>query len=204
MNHSFHKTDNTLLNEKTRTLFLWLKPFSPYTRRKFGAFLIGNSEKRPALYLWNHEKLFPIYLILFFFQEEGFAPGGASLHSAMTPHGPDKDCFEKASNAEKLVPGRLADGTMVCHSWLPNVFQFFFFFLSYRGQKITITADFFRCPNTDVCSLVTSPPGWFCLRGRMEDTVRALPFTVESKVKCNRSLPCFEGFSPGSPVFLPR
>ena len=24
----------------------------------------------------------------------GFVPGGASLHSMMTPHGPDKKCFE--------------------------------------------------------------------------------------------------------------
>ena len=46
-------------------------------------------------------------------QEEGFVPGGGSLHSMMTPHGPDKDCFEKASNAE-LSPQRVADGTMVC------------------------------------------------------------------------------------------
>lgn len=44
-------------------------------------------------------------------KEEGFAPGGGSLHSMMTPHGPDKDCFEKASNAE-LRPQRVADGTM--------------------------------------------------------------------------------------------
>ncbi|CAH3190644.1 unnamed protein product, partial [Porites lobata] len=46
-------------------------------------------------------------------KEEGFAPGGGSLHSMMTPHGPVKDCFEKASNAE-LRPQRVADGTMVC------------------------------------------------------------------------------------------
>ena len=26
-------------------------------------------------------------------KEEGFAPGGATLHSMMTPHGPDADCF---------------------------------------------------------------------------------------------------------------
>ena len=31
----------------------------------------------------------------------------------MTPHGPDKDCFEKASESE-LKPQRVADGTMVC------------------------------------------------------------------------------------------
>uniref|UniRef100_H3CRU8 Homogentisate 1,2-dioxygenase n=2 Tax=Tetraodon nigroviridis TaxID=99883 RepID=H3CRU8_TETNG len=44
-------------------------------------------------------------------KEEGFQPGGASLHSIMTPHGPDADCFEKNSTAE-LKPERVADGTM--------------------------------------------------------------------------------------------
>lgn len=43
-------------------------------------------------------------------KEGGFLPGGASLHSMMTPHGPDHQCFEGASNA-KLVPQRIADGT---------------------------------------------------------------------------------------------
>ena len=45
-------------------------------------------------------------------KQGGFLPGGGSLHSAMTPHGPDADCFEKASKA-KLAPERIADGTMV-------------------------------------------------------------------------------------------
>lgn len=44
-------------------------------------------------------------------KEEGFQPGGGSLHSMMTPHGPDKQCFEDATNAE-LKPVRVADGTM--------------------------------------------------------------------------------------------
>ncbi|XP_031569436.1 homogentisate 1,2-dioxygenase-like [Actinia tenebrosa] len=44
-------------------------------------------------------------------KEGGFLPGGGSLHSMMTPHGPDRECFEKASNAE-LKPERVADGTM--------------------------------------------------------------------------------------------
>jgi len=44
-------------------------------------------------------------------KEEGFRPGGASLHSMMTPHGPDLQCFEAASGAD-LVPTRVADGTM--------------------------------------------------------------------------------------------
>lgn len=40
----------------------------------------------------------------------GFAPGGASLHNMMLPHGPDLDAFERASN-EVLAPHRLS-GTM--------------------------------------------------------------------------------------------
>jgi homogentisate 1,2-dioxygenase len=44
-------------------------------------------------------------------KEGGFRPGGASLHSMMTPHGPDFGCFEKASN-DDLKPQRVADGTM--------------------------------------------------------------------------------------------
>jgi len=43
-------------------------------------------------------------------KEEGFAPGGATLHSMMTPHGPDADCFEAWSKKE-LGPIRVADGT---------------------------------------------------------------------------------------------
>lgn len=43
-------------------------------------------------------------------KEGEFKPGGASLHSMMTPHGPDRKCFEGASNA-KLDPQRVADGT---------------------------------------------------------------------------------------------
>lgn len=45
-------------------------------------------------------------------KEEGFQPGGGSLHSMMTPHGPDADCFEKNSTAD-LQPERVAEGTMV-------------------------------------------------------------------------------------------
>lgn len=45
-------------------------------------------------------------------KEEGFMPGGATLHSMMTPHGPDAQCF--ASNSEaSLRPERVADGTQV-------------------------------------------------------------------------------------------
>lgn len=44
--------------------------------------------------------------------KKGFQPGGATLHSMMTPHGPDTQCFEEATNAT-LCPTRVADGTQV-------------------------------------------------------------------------------------------
>lgn len=43
-------------------------------------------------------------------KEESFEAGGASLHSIMTPHGPDNRCYENAINNE-LGPERIADGT---------------------------------------------------------------------------------------------
>ena len=39
----------------------------------------------------------------------GFVPGGASLHSCMTPHGPDAETFLKASTRE-LAPEKFAGG----------------------------------------------------------------------------------------------
>jgi len=41
-------------------------------------------------------------------KEEGFVPGGMSLHNCMLPHGPDLDAFSKAS-AVDLKPMKLAD-----------------------------------------------------------------------------------------------
>ena len=45
-------------------------------------------------------------------KEEGFAPGGATLHSLMTPHGPDAKCFEDWTNME-LQAMKVAEGTQV-------------------------------------------------------------------------------------------
>lgn len=44
-------------------------------------------------------------------QDGGFLPGGFSLHSMCTPHGPDSKTFEIASNCE-LKPSRVGDGTL--------------------------------------------------------------------------------------------
>jgi len=41
-------------------------------------------------------------------RENGFVPGGASLHNAMVPHGPEAGVVLKASEAE-LVPTRISD-----------------------------------------------------------------------------------------------
>ena len=41
---------------------------------------------------------------------QGFIPGGISLHNMMIPHGPDREAFERASNAD-LQPEKL-DNTM--------------------------------------------------------------------------------------------
>jgi homogentisate 1,2-dioxygenase len=43
-------------------------------------------------------------------KEEGFVPGGGSLHNQMSAHGPDADAFAKASDAD-LKPQKLS-GTM--------------------------------------------------------------------------------------------
>lgn len=41
----------------------------------------------------------------------GFQPGGASLHSIMSPHGPDVSCFNAATTAE-LKPVKIGEGDM--------------------------------------------------------------------------------------------
>ena len=41
---------------------------------------------------------------------DGFVPGGISLHNMMLPHGPDRDAFESASNAE--LEAEKLDNTM--------------------------------------------------------------------------------------------
>lgn len=44
-------------------------------------------------------------------KETGFLPGGATLHNIMTAHGPDAECFAKASTV-KLGPEKVAENTM--------------------------------------------------------------------------------------------
>ena len=63
---------------------------------------------------WYHRNLMSEFMGLVYGEYDakpgGFKPGGASLHNAMVPHGPDEEAFEKASNVE-LTPQKL-DNTL--------------------------------------------------------------------------------------------
>jgi homogentisate 1,2-dioxygenase len=73
--------------------------------------LVAENTFRPP---WYHRNVMSEYMGLIYGQydakEEGFVPGGGSLHNQMSAHGPDLDAFEKASNAD-LQPQKLS-GTM--------------------------------------------------------------------------------------------
>jgi homogentisate 1,2-dioxygenase len=73
--------------------------------------LVAENTYRPP---WYHRNLMSEFMGLIYGQydakEEGFVPGGMSLHNMMLPHGPDTSSFEKASNSD-LSPQKL-DGTM--------------------------------------------------------------------------------------------
>lgn len=70
-------------------------------------------------------------------QETGFHPGGATLHSIMTPHGPDADCFNKSSSM-KLSPKKVAENSMVLlsSSYLFYLIVILNIFLKVRKAKI--------------------------------------------------------------------
>lgn len=56
-------------------------------------------------------------------KEEGFLPGGGSLHNCMSAHGPDKDAYEKAVQAElkpEYYQGTLAFMLESCFAWIPT------------------------------------------------------------------------------------
>jgi homogentisate 1,2-dioxygenase len=73
--------------------------------------LVAENTFRPP---WYHRNTMSEYMGLIYgaydAKEEGFVPGGGSLHNQMSAHGPDLDAFEKASNAD-LKPQKL-EGTM--------------------------------------------------------------------------------------------
>ncbi len=61
---------------------------------------------------WYHMNIMSEFMGLIYgrydAKEEGFRPGGMSLHNCMLPHGPDKSAFDKATQGD-LKPVKLAD-----------------------------------------------------------------------------------------------
>ena len=73
--------------------------------------LVGEDTFRPPWYHRNlMSELMGLVTGVYDAKAEGFVPGGASLHSRMSAHGPDAETTEHAENAE-LKPHKL-DGTM--------------------------------------------------------------------------------------------
>ncbi len=73
--------------------------------------LVAEDTFRPP---WYHRNVMSEFMGLvtgeYDAKPEGFKPGGASLHNAMVPHGPDADAFERATQAD-LQPQKL-DNTL--------------------------------------------------------------------------------------------
>ena len=71
--------------------------------------LVAENTFRPP---WYHRNIMSEFMGLIYgrydAKEEGFVPGGMSLHNMMLPHGPDLTGFDKGSNA-RLDPVRLDD-----------------------------------------------------------------------------------------------
>jgi homogentisate 1,2-dioxygenase len=71
--------------------------------------LVAENTFRPP---WYHRNIMSEFMGLiqgrYDAKEEGFVPGGMSLHNMMLPHGPDATGFEKASRSD-LGPQKLAD-----------------------------------------------------------------------------------------------
>jgi len=63
--------------------------------------MVAENTFRPP---WYHRNVMNEYMGLiqgtYDAKPTGFVPGGASLHNCMTPHGPDREAFERASTAE--------------------------------------------------------------------------------------------------------
>jgi len=71
--------------------------------------MVAENTFRPP---WYHRNIMSEFMGLihglYDAKEEGFVPGGASLHNCMSAHGPDRDAFDKATTAV-LKPTRYAD-----------------------------------------------------------------------------------------------
>ena len=90
--------------------------------------VVAENTYRPP---WFHRNIMSEYMGLihgvYDGREEGFVPGGSSLHNSFSPHGNDADVYEKASTMD-LTP-QFIDGTMAFmfetrHLYRPTKFAF--------------------------------------------------------------------------------
>ncbi|MGY4829964.1 homogentisate 1,2-dioxygenase [Sphaerotilaceae bacterium SBD11-9] len=90
--------------------------------------LVAEDTFRPP---WYHRNVMSEFMGLvhgrYDAKEEGFVPGGMSVHNSFVPHGPDADAFEKAS-AAPMAPQKLADTLAFMfesrYRFLPTEFAF--------------------------------------------------------------------------------
>merc|ERR1712100_10905 len=72
-------------------------------------------------------------------KQSGFFPGGASLHSCGTPHGPDAATFEKASTEEQVPRKIPADS-------LAFMFEsYYMFHVTEWGSRTSLDDDYWKC-----------------------------------------------------------
>jgi len=104
--------------------------------------LVGEDTFRPPWYHRNlMSELMGLVTGVYDAKAEGFVPGGASLHSRMSAHGPDAETTEHAENAE-LKPHKL-DGTMASTFETHAVFRV----SAHKDVEATGQADYDSCWN---------------------------------------------------------
>ena len=104
--------------------------------------LVGEDTFRPPWYHRNlMSELMGLVTGVYDAKAEGFVPGGASLHSKMSAHGPDAETTERAENAE-LKPHKL-EGTMAFMFETHAVFRV----SAHKDVEATGQADYDSCWN---------------------------------------------------------
>ncbi|MBB5497625.1 homogentisate 1,2-dioxygenase [Paraburkholderia sp. MM5384-R2] len=73
-------------------------------------------------------------------KEEGFVPGGASLHNCMSGHGPDAETFRKASASDTTQPHKV-DNTLAFMFETPRIIRPTAFAL----ESSQLQAEYFEC-----------------------------------------------------------
>jgi homogentisate 1,2-dioxygenase len=103
--------------------------------------LVGENTFRPP---WFHRNVASEFMGLihgaYDAKEEGFVPGGASLHNCMSGHGPDADTFRKASDSDTSKPHKVSD-TMAFMFETPLVIRP----TEYALKTSQLQAEYFEC-----------------------------------------------------------